>query len=92
MWKNGKAQAQDGYNDDLVMSFSMGMFLRDTSLRYKEQGENMTRAMLQGIGKSQDLLGPGQYSQHTGTNPTNPNEQYKIKDQHGNDIDLTWLI
>ena len=38
VWKNGKAQAQPGYNDDLIMSFGIGMYIRDTALRFKEQG------------------------------------------------------
>lgn len=32
IWKNGKAQAQAGYNDDLVMSFGIGLYVRDTLL------------------------------------------------------------
>jgi hypothetical protein len=37
VWKNGRPEAQSGYNDDLVMSFSIGMFLRDTSLKFQQQ-------------------------------------------------------
>ncbi len=33
-------------NDDLVMSFGIGMFLRDTSLKFQQQGLDMTRAAL----------------------------------------------
>jgi hypothetical protein len=33
IWKNGRAEAQQGYNDDLVMSFGMAMFMRDTSFK-----------------------------------------------------------
>ena len=32
IWRNGRPEAQSGYNDDLVMSFGIGMFLRDTSI------------------------------------------------------------
>ena len=31
MWKNGRPEAQQGYNDDLVMAFGIAMFMRDTS-------------------------------------------------------------
>jgi hypothetical protein len=27
IWKNGKAEAQSGYNDDLVMSFGTAMYV-----------------------------------------------------------------
>jgi len=49
IWRNGRPEAQPGYNDDLVMSFGMGMFLRDTSLKFQQQGLDMTRATLNGI-------------------------------------------
>jgi hypothetical protein len=93
IWKHGKAQAQDGYNDDLVMSLSMGMFLRDTSLRYKEQGNDMTRAMLSGIGKTQQIIGPGSignnsYNQYY----SSPHDQWKMDLGNGQSMDLTWLI
>jgi hypothetical protein len=33
IWKYGRAEAQQGYNDDLVMSFGMGLYVRDTALK-----------------------------------------------------------
>ena len=33
VWKNGKAQAQDRYNDDLIMSCATALYVRDTALR-----------------------------------------------------------
>jgi hypothetical protein len=41
-----RPEAQTGYNDDLVMSFGIGQFLRDTSLKFQQQGLDMTRAAL----------------------------------------------
>ena len=38
VWLNSKAQAQVGYNDDLVMSFAIALWLRDTSLKLRQQG------------------------------------------------------
>lgn len=49
MWKNGKAQAQDGYNDDLIMAFAIGLYVRDTALRLRQQGMDLTRAQLSSI-------------------------------------------
>ena len=46
IWKNGRPEAQTGYNDDLVMSFGIGMFLRDTSLKFQQQSLDMARATL----------------------------------------------
>ena len=42
VWKNGRPEAQTGYNDDLVMSFGIGMFLRDTSLKFQQQSLDMS--------------------------------------------------
>jgi hypothetical protein len=52
VWKNGRPEAQSGYNDDLVMPFSIGMFLRDTSLKFQQQSLDSARAALGNIQKS----------------------------------------
>jgi hypothetical protein len=46
IWKNGKAEAQNGYNDDLIISFSIGQYLRDTSFKFKQQNLDTTKAVL----------------------------------------------
>ena len=46
IWKNGKAQAREGYNDDLVMAFAIGLYVRDTALRMRQQGMDLARAQL----------------------------------------------
>ena len=38
VWKNGRAEAQPGYNDDLVMSFGIAMYMRDTALKFRQHG------------------------------------------------------
>ena len=73
IWKNGRPEAQGGYNDDLVMSFGIGMFLRDTSLKFQQQGLDMTRAALGGMTKTGQSAGvynpqgiPNPYTQKIG--------------------------
>jgi len=46
IWKNGKPQAQSGYNDDLLISFATALYIRDTSLRLRQQGLDLTKAQL----------------------------------------------
>jgi hypothetical protein len=46
VWKNGKAQAQTNYNDDLVMAFATSLYVRDTALRLRQQGMDLARAQL----------------------------------------------
>jgi hypothetical protein len=81
IWKNGRPEAQGGYNDDLVMSFGIAMLLRDTSLKFQQQGLDMTRAALGSMTKTQG----GAYS---GNMIQNPYTQ-KINNQQE---DLRWLL
>jgi hypothetical protein len=46
VWKNGKAQAQDRYNDDLLMACATALYVRDTALRLRQQGMDLARAQL----------------------------------------------
>ncbi len=50
VWKNGKAQAQTNYNDDLVMAFATSLYVRDTALRLRQQGLDLARAQLSSFG------------------------------------------
>jgi hypothetical protein len=88
IWKNGKAQATDGYNDDLVMAFGIGMFLRDTALRFQQTGMDLTRASLGGIGKVSYISGPNTY------NPQSPLQQnpWQMDTGNGGMEDISWLI
>lgn len=46
IWKNGKAQAMEPYNDDLIMSLGIGLWVRDTALRLRQEGIELTRVGL----------------------------------------------
>jgi hypothetical protein len=84
VWKNGKPQAQTGYNDDLVMSYSIGLYLRDSAIQFRAQGVDMQRAVLNNISKS------------TGFSPINGVVQPKINPYtmniNGQEEDIRWLI
>ncbi len=84
VWKNGKAEAQQGYNDDLVMSFGTAMYVRDTALKFKSQGMDLTRAMLNNISAPKPNFN-GAYT------PNNYNNPYQINYGHGQE-DISWLL
>ncbi len=84
VWKNGKAEAQNGYNDDLVMPMSMGMYLRDSSLKFQQHNLDMTRAALSSIKTNN----PGNTVHRQDFNIQNP---YKM-DIGNESIDLKWLL
>jgi len=49
IWNNGRAEAMRGYNDDLTMSLSIGLWVRDTALRLRQEGIDLTKRALGGI-------------------------------------------
>jgi hypothetical protein len=82
VWKNGRPEAQSGYNDDLVMAFGIGMFLRDTSLKFQQMSHDMTRATLGNMSKTNYI---GGYNSNQMQNP------YTIKTEGGFE-DIKWLL
>ncbi len=84
VWKNGKAEAQSGYNDDLVMSLGIGMYIRDTALRYKQQGLDLTKAALNNIIVNRTNFSAG-YNNNQVQNP------YSMK-INGQDEDYRWMF
>ncbi len=44
--KSGKPQAMSGYNDDLVMSYAIALYVRDTAIKYRQKGRQRTKTML----------------------------------------------
>jgi len=86
VWNGQKPEAQRGYNDDLVMAFGMGLFVRDHALKLRNEGLAMNKKAIGLMGKSGDNFSNG-YNKNLGNQP-NPWKQ-KIGNQ---DEDLTWLL
>ena len=84
VWKNGRAEAQHGYNDDLVMSFGTAMYIRDTALKYRQQGVDLARNALNNITVTK---APYQ-AVYMPTNFQNPN---LIDDGRGGKEDVSWI-
>ena len=85
IWKNGRAEAQIGYNDDLIMSLATGCYVRDTALKFKEQGKEKTRAILNNF-KATNTEYKGAYFSKGADNP------YHIEDGKGGKEDISWLL
>jgi hypothetical protein len=84
IWLNGKAQAQNGYNDDLVMSLGMGLFTRDTGIKFHVQGIDMARAALGGISRTGG-------SNNMPMMPSGQQNPFQMETQYGVE-DLTWMF
>lgn len=55
---NNRAEAMPGYNDDLVMSFAIGLWVRDTALRLRTQGVELTKKTLSKMMDNEGLYTP----------------------------------
>jgi hypothetical protein len=86
VWKNGRAEAQVGYNDDLVMSFGIGQFMRDTSFKFKQHGIDLTRSMLQSMTSTKQSFSGGYSHNALDSNP------FKINNPYGGEEDISWLL
>ncbi len=85
VWKSGRPEAQTGYNDDLVMSFGICMFLRDTSLKFQQQSLDRARAALSSV-KSNKIEYSGGY------NASNVENPYQFNIGGGKSENIDWLI
>ena len=85
IWRNGKAQAQSGYNDDLVMAFATALYVRDTAIRMRQQGMDLSRATMSSFVNLNQ--------RNTGVYNVAPmrNNPYLMETPGGQE-DLTWLL
>lgn len=81
IWRNAKPEAAQGYNDDLVMSFCQGLWVRDTALRLRQAGIEINRAALANIQSTVAVYKPRQ-----------DNNPWKVPDSKGNMEDISWLL
>ena len=87
IWNGNRAEAMRGYNDDLTMSLAISLWVRDTALRLRQEGIDLTKQALGGIGAHQlDISGMG-----FGGNSYNDENPLKMRVGDSNE-DLTWLI
>jgi len=84
VWKNGRAEAQGGYNDDLVMAFGTAMYIRDTALKFRQQGLDLTRNALNNI----TVTKPSYQGVYLPSHVANP---YEIDNGKGGKEDISWL-
>ena len=85
IWRNGRPEAQSGYNDDLVMSFGIAMYIRDTALKFRQRGLDITKQSLNNM-KVNRTAYQGGYGFSKGSD--NP---YHIKTKDGQE-DIRWLL
>ena len=59
VWRNNKAQAMKGYNDDLVMALAIGVNLYENSGRQQYSQEEIAKGLIAGMSVNSSKLGVG---------------------------------
>lgn len=85
VWRNNRAEAQHGYNDDLVMSFAIALWIRDTALRLRSEGIEMTKRALNSMTKTTSIY-------NSLNNKSDLKETGWIMTHQKGEEDLTWLL
>ena len=81
IYHNNKAEAMKGYHDDLVLSFCIGLWVRDTALRLQSEQMDLTKSSLTNIQSYAPVYSPTQGQK-------NPYEMDTGKEKE----DLKWLL
>jgi len=81
IFNNGRAEAFKGYNDDLVMSMAIGLWIRETSLRLHEENMRITKETMEKMGASSGV--------YTVEDEDDYGWQHRVGDKKES---LTWLI
>ena len=81
IYLNNRAEAMRGYNDDLVMSFSMGLWIRETALRLRAEGIELQKTAINNINSHKGVYTTKTSEDNSWTMTVNKQEE-----------DLTWLI
>lgn len=92
IWNNGKSEAQEGYNDDLIMSLAIGLWVRDTSLKLYDLNMEIQRKAVEGFTKvsGADIVYRPTGLQH---DPFKMNVNRPINPYGDNDAeDFRWLL
>lgn len=84
IWKDGKAQATTGHNDDLVIPMAIVAYMRETVLILRQRGIDLTKAAISNI-RSTKYVSKGGYAASKVGNPY----KWKVGDK---EEDLRWML
>ena len=84
IYKNSKMEALEGYNDDLVMSYSILLWVRDTAIRIQSERNELQSSLVESIGNLNERTPI--------MTPNRPKDNPWEMDIKGEKEDLTWLL
>ena len=83
IYHNNRAEAMTGYNDDLVMSFAIGLWVRDTALRLRTEGIELVKKSLNNMLDTDGLYTPSE----------NKNDSWEMEIGNNKEKEgLEWLL
>lgn len=89
IWNAGKAEAASShYNDDLVMAYAIGLWVRDTALRLKQHSIDLTKATLDGFKVQKNVVKSTPFF----IGVSNQKDPYKIQTGKSEEWDTRELI
>ena len=86
IWKNGRPEAQRGYNDDLVMAAAIGCWVRDTAIIENEKDVEYKKAFLNSISTNRTTLDTRATGQYKASLRDRYEEEQKIRK------DFSWIF
>jgi len=84
IYKNTKMEALEGYNDDLVMSYSILLWIRDTAIRIQSERNELQSSIVDSIGNLNERTPI--------MTPNKPKDNPWEMDIRGEKEDLSWLL
>jgi hypothetical protein len=84
IWKNGRPEALSGYNDDLTLALCIGLWVRDTALRLRQEGIELTKTALDKVKYAQSSM-----PVYTNSKPMENQFEMEINGQKEN---IRWLL
>lgn len=85
IWSSGKAEAESGNNDDMVLTYLQYCYVRDNAIRLHQQGIDLQRSTMNA------MYAVNQRTHVNNVAPIN-NNPYIMKNPRGQNEDLTWLL
>jgi hypothetical protein len=100
IWKSSgtsaKAEAMSGYNDDLVMSMGIGLWIRDVALRLRKDSDTIMKTILTKVGSSSSDAIKNNFKPLITQQSNNvygiAQDSWQMHVRGSDKIDLRWLI
>ena len=85
VWHSGRPQAMRGYNDDLVMAFAIGCWVKDIAFEVNQRDMEYKKAFLNCMKKSDTIINTRIKGQHGYKQIAKDDEKRKY-------LDHIWLL